>query len=448
MRGGRFVGVLAATVAFGTLVVPGAARAAARPGRPDTVGEARAVIQLFYSPPVLVRAGERVDLPVDAACVTSAGTVCRADVTVSARGGGGARWTSAMARAGASLRFDVSAAARRALAAEEWSGSVEFTVSASGSGASASLGTRTGPLTFYVVKSMPTVRVPVAFGHAARGSTALFVPWGSGPGRAGLALGLESATLGPSSFDVDADGRVWLLDGLHHRLLVGAGSGPLASVVVGGTSPDSEIAVGPHGTAYVMSSVGGRLDRPVHVLRVPPGSGGASAAVTAGRGLPVRLAVAGSMPFVHMLPSDEWTQVGGPNGQMTPGRPLGGGEQLLSVVRDGAVRLGTAHGNTVRDAVELVFPANVGDLQLAAPDGAGGYVVVVHLWRDRRDADQYQVVHVSGGRVMQTFAVARRDFARTAALSAFRLGPNGSLFQLTSSPDGVRVLRYRIGGAA
>jgi hypothetical protein len=197
-----------------------------------------------------------------------------------------------------------------------------------------------------------------------------------------------------------------------------------------------------------MSSAGGLVDRPVQVQRVSLRSGAASPALPADRGLPVKLAVADARPFIHLLPTDEWSRVGRPNEELTPGRPLGAGEQLLSVVRHGAVRLGTSQGGQVREAVELAFPANVGDLQLAAPDGAGGYVVVVHLWRDAPAADQYQVVHVAHSRVVQTFAVARRDFARTAALSSFRLGPDRLLFQLTSSPDGVRVLRYRIGGAA
>jgi hypothetical protein len=47
------------------------------------------------------------------------------------------------------------------------------------------------------------------------GRTVLALPWGSGPMRAGLAPGNESATLGPSSFDVDAAGRIFLLDGLQ-----------------------------------------------------------------------------------------------------------------------------------------------------------------------------------------------------------------------------------------
>jgi len=61
-------------------------------------------------------------------------------------------------------------------------------------------------------------------------------------------------------------------------------------------------------------------------------------------------------------------------------------------------------------------------------------------------ADQYQVVHVSRGRVVGTFAVARHDFARAAPLAQFRLDSDGGLYQLVSFPDGVRVLRYEMGG--
>jgi hypothetical protein len=294
----------------------------------------------------------------------------------------------------------------------------------------------------------------VPFGRVAPGRTALFVPWGSGPGRAGLALGLETATLGPASFDVGSGGRITVLDGLHQRLLTGGGSGRLTSFPVGRSSPDSDIVLAPDGGAYVLSSAGGRGDRPVTVRWVSLGDVPNSAAddrrapVMVGRGLPVRLALAGAAPYVHLLPTDEWSEAEYPNGPLTPGRPLAGGGQLLSVVREGAVRLAVARGRRVLAPVELRFAASVADLQLAALDGDGGYIVVVHLWRDEPAADQYQVVHVAAGRVVQTFAVARKDFARTAALSAFRLGHDGSLFQLTSSPDGVRVLRYEIGGAA
>ena len=36
--------------------------------------------------------------------------------------------------------------------------------------------------------------------------------------------------------------------------------------------------------------------------------------------------------------------------------------------------------------------------------------------------------------------------AQPAALSKFRLGPDGSLYELMSGPRGMRIVRYRIGG--
>src|ERR1051325_222280 len=60
----------------------------AAPHRPSGVLEA------FYTPPVLVRAGERVQIPVDVVCATEAGRPCATTVTMGARAGAG-RWEQA-----------------------------------------------------------------------------------------------------------------------------------------------------------------------------------------------------------------------------------------------------------------------------------------------------------------------------------------------------------------
>jgi len=74
-------------------------------------------------------------------------------------------------------------------------------------------------------------------------------------------------------------------------------------------------------------------------------------------------------------------------------------------------------------------------------------VVVVNVARGGPSpADQYQVVRVRGDRVVSTFAVARHDFAHCDPLSRFRLGPDGDLYELASSSDGIRVVRFGIGG--
>ena len=56
------------------------------------------------------------------------------------------------------------------------------------------------------------------------------------------------------------------------------------------------------------------------------------------------------------------------------------------------------------------------------------------------------MAHIARDRSVTAFAVPARQFAATMPHSHFRLGPDGALYQLTTSPDGVRILRYAMGG--
>ena len=97
--------------------------------------------------------------------------------------------------------------------------------------------------------------------------------------------------------------------------------------------------------------------------------------------------------------------------------------------------------------MELRSAHRFGEVALAEPYGAGGYVVVVRVWRSRpKPADQFQVIHISGGRVIQTFAVSSRSFADTPPLSRFRIGPDGSLYQLATGSSGIRIVRFELKG--
>src|SRR5205807_5731056 len=198
--------------------VLGASRAAAGAKAVEAAGGSLAV---YYSPPVLVRAGEAVLIPVDVVCSTPSGAACDASLSLSTREAGGG-WHRVSAPAAPGLRFDLSAPASRALASGRSTGSVAFAFRAvDGGGRSATLpAARNGTaLRFYVVPSFRTVRMPVVpFGHVSKGQTVLSLPWGTGSSRAGLILGNESPTLGPSSFDVDARGRIYLQDGPQDRL--------------------------------------------------------------------------------------------------------------------------------------------------------------------------------------------------------------------------------------
>ena len=75
----------------------------------------------------------------------------------------------------------------------------------------------------------------------------------------------------------------------------------------------------------------------------------------------------------------------------------------------------------------------------------GDYWIVAHPYRERpTPADQFEAIHVKDGAVVQAFAIADASFADQRPLNRFRL-VGRYLYQLTTSPDGLRVVRFDIG---
>jgi len=445
--------VAAATMGSGAAALRGAS--GARPDPPSSAAGGER-LQILYSPPVLVRAGERVVVPVDVVCGTTHGTACPARVSVRAAAGAGP-YRGAAAAVSPGLGFDLSAAALAA--SRQGVGFVRFSVEAQGGG-----GTRTslpeGPsgaaLRFYVASSMPAVRVPaIPFDRVRRGRTVLSLPWGTGPSHAGVAVGDGDAPVGPSSFDVGRRGGIYLLDTEQSRLAVFAGGGFLRATHIPVASR-SDVAVSADGTAFVLSaSASGRL-----AVTPVDASGAARLWLTAGTGIAGAVRSVGGSAYVHVLPLDAWVRVpGSRTGEAGSaawstdapgaGEPLSDGRQLLSVERGRRVRLATVVDGRVRDAIELIFRRELGEVALAEPDRAGGYLVVVHVWRDGfRPADAYQAVRVDGGRVVSTFLLPSRAYASGSPQSTVRVGPHGRLYQLETRADGLRIVRYEMGGVS
>src|SRR5438309_2238620 len=55
-------------------------------------GDPAVTVRVFTRSPVLVRPGERVEIPIDAVCSTPAGRACPSTVTLRIRGGAGLVW--------------------------------------------------------------------------------------------------------------------------------------------------------------------------------------------------------------------------------------------------------------------------------------------------------------------------------------------------------------------
>jgi hypothetical protein len=446
LRWRALTGLVATALAAGGWSASHFVASAGPPGgrHQDAPGTPAKVLEVYYSGPVLVRTGEQVRIPVQVVCATTAGNACTAQVTLGTSESGAA-WALTGPAGGEQQQFDLTAPAERATMAGA-DGSVDFFIQAEGpGGATTSLGGPSSPLRFYVTDKMPVVRLPhIQFGRVRAPKTVLFLPWGSGARRAGLQLGRESATLGPSSFDVDGRGRIFVLDGLQGREALFSGNRLLRETRLG-MFGRGDVAVTPKGVSYVLaqhrSALGvQRIDR----------RGRPASAVPMGNGILSQIRTVGDQPYHDVLPLDAWMPVAGSGSAGGPlvARPLGSGDGLLRVATESTVRLGMVRGSAVQNAVELRSSERFGELALVEPDGHGGYWAVVRVWRaGPQPADQYEVVHESGGRVVESFAVADRRFAESGPLSKFRLGPGG-LYQMMSEPAGLRIVRYDLGGAS
>ena len=409
-----------------------------------------ASIEIFYTPPVLVPAGRDVRLPVDAVCTTEHGNVCSADVTLGTQVGLGP-WETVTAPARPGLEFDVTDATARAIRAG--TGYVRFFLRAqNATGLATSTGTPQTPLKFWVTTEISKIEMPtIPFGRVRKPETALFLPWGSGPLKAGLSLGRESLTVGPSAFDVDEAGRVYLVDGEQDRLAVFSG-GRLARETSLELESQGDLSVAADGTAYVLD-----VRKGVAHVRTVSASGLAAAPLPVGEALSSHIRVVGNTAFANVLPADTWVRVprdgdtlpSALGAEASVARPIGGDDQLLRVGTSSTVRLAEISGDALRHAVEIQSEVALGEVALAEPDGGAGYWCVIRVWRDGPSpADQYQVLHVQRGNVVESFAVSSEQYADTPPLSTFRLGGDGDLYQLATSPSGVRILRFDLGEEA
>ena len=407
-----------------------------------------ASIHLFYSPIGLVRIDETVQISVDAICTTAEGSPCSADVTLGTQVGA-EPWQTVTRSAGTGLRFDVSDAAARAR--EHRRSVVRFFLRAhTSTGLATSSGSPRGPLEFWVVPRMAEVQMPsISFGQVRKPDNVLFLPWGTGPAKAGLSPGRESLTGGPSSFDIDDQGRIHLLDTEQDRLAVFS-KGELVRELPLALDTDADISVAADGTAYVLEV----RDDVAEIRAVSP-SGSVQPAQPLGNALSAHVRTVGSKAYANLLPADVWVPV--PDEDETPtaalppqtftGAPVPGGAELVRIATTGSVRLATVSGDEVSDAVEIRSEPSLGEVSLAEPDGKGGYWCVVRVWRENpTPADHYEVLHVSGGEVVESFAVGSEQFADTPPLSRFRLGSDGDLYQLRTSPSGVRIVRFDLKG--
>ena len=299
-----------------------------------------------------------------------------------------------------------------------------------------------------------------------------------------LAPGEEGAPFGPQTFLVSRDRSIWLADGINGRLLVWRSGAPdriERTVPLPLYQAESDFALGPRSTYYVLrglpppnprtvldrvstsaqvwqselagifSDQDGDLaintalrtgpDGRLYAVSGKPGSAGGE------RGwMPVATASGRRNPVAAQSQGDTW-----------PYQLLAGGMRLLSTVyssradvspREARVALIDRRGRVVR-SWRILSRTDI-NFNQATADLVGGDPVVVFdvtSGAGQRFDWEYLVLRLGPHGARANFSLARTIFGDNL-LADVRMGPDGSLYQLGSSPTtGVVVRRYSLAPA-
>ena len=269
--------------------------------------------------------------------------------------------------------------------------------------------------------------------------------WGSEVGEAGLAGSRELGFIGPSSFDVAADGTVAVLDQVNARVEHWTRASVKAtSVEVSGGLAD--FALEPGGMMDVLEPPS-RMS-PAPVLRSFHPDGTPRWAQRLADRTWAKLAAGPAGPVVQQQPSEQWlpaAESGAALGRPAqgrhgrPGRPVANGrEVVVERVGAGELRLAELAGAGVVRSWRITSATPLGEVQLAEPHG-NRLVVVTKTYTD--DRSEYVVLVLDRAGIVNRFAVESLEWAESAPLARFRLS-GSSLYRLGSTPAGLSVDRF------
>jgi hypothetical protein len=263
-------------------------------------------------------------------------------------------------------------------------------------------------------------------------------PWGSAVGEVGLGGSPGGLRMGPSSFDVAADGTIVVLDGENSRLERWT-TRAVSTVHADVDGAADDMALAPDETVYFVG--GGRVPALRHLGRD-------------GRTLGVeplvdrtwsQLRMGPDGPLVQQEPSEQWLEAAPGLGREKQARSGRAGRTLsdsseIVVLRTGVgeLRVARAVNGRVRAAWRVLSDTPLGEVQLAEPSGSG-VVVVVKTYTDT--ADEFLVLVLNGRGVVRQFSIPSAEWATGAPLARFRLA-GSSLYHLGSDADGAFVDRY------
>jgi len=339
-----------------------------------------------------------------------------------------------------------------------------------------------GPASAFVLGKAVVVRLGThRFGHPRAPGTIV--------GRAGPAeVGFEDTQefhFGPQTFLVGRDRSIWLSDGLNQRLL-GWRAGQPDTVARSMRLPffagDNDLALGPAGTVYVVHGVGkgvssymalARLSASGQVLwqRRLAGGLGDTTSFMVGANSPLRVGPDGTLyclAGMFGLPGGEpgWMPVATPAGRPLsiaqqrrrtewPYQPVARGLRLVSEAytahvdtapHEARYALVDRHGRVVR-AWRVLSRTDI-NFNHTTPELVGGDLLVVLDATAQTKSDfnwEYVVLRLGPHGMRERFSLARAVWG-DSVLADLRVGPDGNLYQLGTSPTtGIVISRYSLG---
>jgi len=403
---------------------------------PTPVADGPALIDATHVPPVLTVPGEPIRLRYGLVCTPRAdGLPCDGSGTVYLRAGqSGPFHPFALQRGDASKdgRYYVDVPRDIAASPEGFSYYAVLRDDATGAAVSVPSGGADAPQV-----SLPMYEpIAVTLGRHVFG--AVRAPdervaagaWGSEPDEVGLAGSRELGFTGPSSFDVEPDGTVDMLDSVNGRV-VRWGRGRRDHVPISGALELADFAAEPDGSFDVLAD---------DTLRHLRADGTQKWAQKLAERTWAKLAHGAN---VLQQPSEQWMPVSDGGAPLTrPEQRRGGHAAHLGVlverVGEAELRVAVLRGKAPLRSWRITSETPLGEVQTAEPHG-NGIVVITRAYTD--DRDEFVVLVLGPDGLVQRFSVESGSWTETAPLARFRLA-RGRLYRLRTTEAGAFVDRF------
>ena len=264
-------------------------------------------------------------------------------------------------------------------------------------------------------------------------------PWGSAAGEVGLAGSRALGFSGPSSFDVEDDGSVDVLDSVNGRVLRWT-RGDRETVALGDSFELADFAIAEDGGYDVLEPRG--------ALKRFRNDGTLKWQQRLAERTWAKLAHGRAGPLVLQQPSEQWMPTADSGVPLTrseqahaakAAKQLGNGSDLL-VARVGTneVRVAELRGVAQLRSWRIVSETPLGEVQLAESHG-NRLVLVTRAYTD--DRDEFEVLLLDRNGLAGRFAVASDTWTETAPLARFRVA-RGGLYRLRTTRSGAAVDRF------